>query len=80
MMTLHPEAVAKGQEELDRVVGRDRLPEISDQVNLSYIGAILKEVLRWQPALPLGNLFYDQRTEPNLIALPRSHPTSDVKR
>ena len=55
MMTLHPEVAVKGQEELDRVVGRDRLPEISDRENLPYIGAILKEVLRWQPALPLCN-------------------------
>ena len=58
MMTLHPEVAAKGQEELDRVIGSDRLPEMSDRENLPYIGAILKEVLRWQPALPLCNLFH----------------------
>ena len=54
-MTLHSEVAVKGQEELDRVVGRERLPEISDRENLPYIGAILKEVLRWQPAFPLCN-------------------------
>ena len=55
MMLLHPEVAAKGREELDRVVGRDRLPEISDRENLPYVEAILKEIVRWQPALPLGN-------------------------
>ena len=57
MMTLHPNVAAKGQEELDRVVGRDRLPDLSDRESLPYIEAILKEVLRWQPALPLGKRF-----------------------
>ena len=56
MMTIHPEVVARGQDELDRVVGRDRLPEFSDREKLPYIEAILKEVLRWEPSLPLSKL------------------------
>lgn len=45
-MILYPEAQRKAQEELDRVVGRDRLPEFSDEESLPYITAMMKEVLR----------------------------------
>ena len=53
-MALHPHVVRKAQEELDRVVGSERLPEISDQENLPYISALMKELLRWSCPLPLG--------------------------
>ena len=53
-MTIHPEAQHRAQEELDHVVGRERLPDFSDQESLPYINALLKEVLRWFPILPLG--------------------------
>lgn len=52
-MLLHPEVQHKAQEELDRVIGRDRLPEFSDENHLPYIRAIYSEVLRWQPFAPL---------------------------
>ena len=32
----------RAQEELDRVVGRDRLPEPEDEKNLPYVRAIIK--------------------------------------
>ncbi|KAF8178464.1 cytochrome P450 [Pholiota molesta] len=50
----HPEVQIKAQEELDRVVGHERLPEFSDRTKLPYINAIIKEVLRWNPVAPLG--------------------------
>ena len=53
-MLLYPEVQAKAQEELDRVVGPHRLPDFSDLPDLPYIHAVCKEVLRWQPAAPLG--------------------------
>ena len=53
-MTLHPAVQLKAQSELDRIVGRNRLPEFSDRPHLPYIEAILKEVLRWKPLVPLG--------------------------
>ena len=53
-MALNPDALKKAQEELDRVVGSDRLPDFSDQVDLPYISAIVKEVLRWGCPLPIG--------------------------
>lgn len=51
---LHPEAVQKAQEELDRVVGTDRLPCFSDAENLPYVNAFIKEVIRWRPIIPGG--------------------------
>lgn len=53
-MVLHPEAYKKAQEEIDRVVGKDRLPEFSDAESLPYISAVIKEVMRWNPVTPLG--------------------------
>ena len=55
--TLHPEVVRLAQEELDRVIGGDRLPEFSDKPQLPYISAIVKEVLRWGIPVPLGTVF-----------------------
>jgi len=45
-MVMYPHVLLKAHEELDRVVGRDRLPEFSDRPLLPYIDAILKETLR----------------------------------
>jgi len=53
-MALNPEVVEKAQEELDRVVGKDRLPEYSDREDLPYIDAVVKEVLRWNPPTPIA--------------------------
>ncbi|KAL4062902.1 cytochrome P450 [Scleroderma citrinum] len=53
-MVLHPHVQTKAQEEIDRVVGNDRLPEFTDRQNLPYIEAILLETLRWHPVVPLS--------------------------
>ncbi|KAJ3553127.1 hypothetical protein NM688_g3783 [Phlebia brevispora] len=53
-MLLHPDKQAKAQEELDRVVGRDRLPEFSDEPQLPYVTACVKESMRWQQVTPLA--------------------------
>ena len=55
---LHPESQKKAQEELDRVVGRDRLPDFGDLEYLPYIRAIVMEAFRWQPTLPLGQFIF----------------------
>ena len=44
----------KAQAEIDRVVGRDRLPTFNDRPHLPYIRAIVREILRWRPAGPMG--------------------------
>ena len=45
-MSLYPNVQRKAQEELDRVVGPDRLPEFSDYDDLVYIQAIILEAMR----------------------------------
>jgi cytochrome P450 len=53
-MVLHPEVQAKAQAEIDRVIGKDRLPDFDDRPALPYVDAILRETLRWFPVFPLG--------------------------
>jgi cytochrome P450 len=53
-MILNPKAMRKAQEELDRVVGKGELPDFSHKDDLPYIDALIKEVLRWSPPLPLA--------------------------
>ncbi|KAJ3522356.1 hypothetical protein NM688_g8885 [Phlebia brevispora] len=53
-MTLYPEAQRKAQEEIDRVVGTDRLPVFADRENLPYVEALVQEVFRWNPVVPIG--------------------------
>ena len=53
-MLLHPDVQKKAQQELDRVIGTDRLPELSDEKELPYITAIMKEIFRWAIILPMG--------------------------
>ncbi|KAI0351223.1 cytochrome P450 [Trametes cingulata] len=53
-MVRHPEICRKAQEEIDRVVGKGRLPDYSDRDSLPYLNAVLEEVYRWGPVLPLA--------------------------
>ncbi|KAJ3142552.1 hypothetical protein HK101_003295, partial [Irineochytrium annulatum] len=53
-MIEYPHVLKKAHEEIDRVVGPDRLPEFSDEPNLPYIRAIVKEILRRRPPTILG--------------------------
>jgi len=53
-MALYPDVQRKAQAELHTVVGSERLPTFDDMKNLPYVVAILKEILRWQPVLPLA--------------------------
>ncbi|KAI0387367.1 putative cytochrome P450 oxidoreductase OrdA-like protein [Hypomontagnella monticulosa] len=53
-MTLYPEVQKKAQEEIDRVIGPNRLPTMEDRGKLPYIEATVKEVLRWHPVAPMG--------------------------
>ncbi|KAL0571765.1 hypothetical protein V5O48_010194 [Marasmius crinis-equi] len=50
----HPHVVQKARDQLDKVVGSDRLPTYDDEPNLPYIVAIIKEVIRCRPATPIG--------------------------
>lgn len=53
-MTLFPGTFKLAQEEIDHVVGSERLPSFSDRPNLPYIDAIVKEVFRWENVVPAG--------------------------
>lgn len=46
MITLHPDAAKKAQEEIDEVIGSGRFPTFDDRSQLPYIDCILKEVHR----------------------------------
>ena len=52
-MMAYPETQARAQAELDAVVGRTRLPTLADYPHLPYIRAMVKELLRWRPIVPL---------------------------
>ncbi|XP_065856384.1 cytochrome P450 93A2-like [Euphorbia lathyris] len=49
----HPDVMEKARIEIDTVVGKARLVQESDVVNLPYMQAIVKEILRLHPTGPL---------------------------
>ena len=53
-MTLYPDVQRKAQAETDQIIGNSRLPNVSDEGELPYVQAVLKETLRWHPVGPLG--------------------------
>ncbi|OJJ54811.1 hypothetical protein ASPSYDRAFT_210517 [Aspergillus sydowii CBS 593.65] len=53
-MLLYPDVQRKAQEEIDRVVGPDRLPVMEDLDDLQYIRSCMKETLRWMPTTIMG--------------------------
>lgn len=46
-MVRHPEIMIQAQDEIQRVIGRDRMPNLQDRESLPFIDCILKECLRW---------------------------------
>ncbi|KAJ7305654.1 cytochrome P450 [Mycena albidolilacea] len=48
------ESQKKAHEEIDRVVGEDRMPTLEDLGQMPYIRAIISETHRWRPIAPLG--------------------------
>jgi hypothetical protein len=73
-MVLHPEVQAKAQAEIDSVLGGCRLPEMSDRESLPYVCCIVKEVLRWWPAFPLGEYhkYYTKFSALNMMLVRRT--------
>ena len=56
-MVLYPDVQAKAQRYIDAAIGEGRLPDYNDREALPYIEAIVNEVLRWKPVVPLGMSF-----------------------
>lgn len=53
-MMMYPDAQSKAQAEIDRVVGRDRLPTLDDRSMLPYTEALILELMRWAPPIPIS--------------------------
>jgi hypothetical protein len=60
-MTLFQDKQKRAQEEIDTVIGPNRLPEFSDRKSLPYVECLMQEVLRYafcfQPSL-VGRYYY----------------------
>ncbi len=52
---MFPETQKLAQEEVDRVVGFDRMPEMDDISKCPYVHACVKEAIRWMPTIILGS-------------------------
>jgi cytochrome P450 len=57
-MSINPSVYRKAQEEVDRVIGEDRLPTWEDEANLPYVRAIIKELMRMRPPNKFGIQHY----------------------
>lgn len=53
-MALFPAVQKKAQEEIDKIIGMQRLPSFDDQPALPYLEAIYRELMRWAPVFPLN--------------------------
>ena len=53
-MPHYPLIMKKIQEEIDSVMGSDRMPEYDDADSLPYVRATVNEALRWRPVAVLG--------------------------
>ncbi|KAJ7151669.1 cytochrome P450 [Mycena filopes] len=54
-MMLYPAVQLRVQEEVDAfILSEHRIPTLHDQAAFPYIACVLKEVLRWAPASPIG--------------------------
>lgn len=61
MMLHYPHIQEKVHKEIDRVIGRDRLPTIEDQSNMPYTNAVIHEVQRYGNILPMALLHMTYR-------------------
>ena len=53
-MAVRPEIQKRAQKEIDQLLGGERLPTLSDQDDLPYISAMVKEIYRWHVPLPIS--------------------------
>lgn len=53
LLVKYPSIQSKLQEQIDKVVGRDRLPSIEDRCNLAYLDAFIYETMRFTSFVPV---------------------------
>ena len=53
-MVKNPRIWKRAQAEIDAAIGTNRLPEYEDRPLLPYVDAIIRETLRWEPIVPVG--------------------------
>uniref|UniRef100_A0A4W5PLP8 Cytochrome P450, family 1, subfamily C, polypeptide 2 n=1 Tax=Hucho hucho TaxID=62062 RepID=A0A4W5PLP8_9TELE len=53
LLVKYPNIQTKLQEQIDKVVGRDRLPCIEDKASLAYLDAVIYETMRYTSFVPL---------------------------
>ncbi|KAM6216496.1 uncharacterized protein ACDL77_010072 [Rhynchocyon petersi] len=54
LMLLHPDVQRRVQEEIEKVIGQGRPPEMADQAHMPYTTAVIHEVQRFGDLVPLG--------------------------
>ncbi|KAE9386599.1 hypothetical protein BT96DRAFT_748044, partial [Gymnopus androsaceus JB14] len=53
-MLMNPEVQPKAHRKLKKVLGPGDLPSFSNEPTLPYITAVVREVMRYNPVVPLG--------------------------
>lgn len=53
-MAMFPEVQRKAKQEIDAVVGAERLVTYDDWSSLPFVEALRREVMRWKPVAPLA--------------------------
>lgn len=83
-LMLHPEVQKQAQADIDRIAP-NRLPSLDDYDSLPYIRAILKELLRWAPVVPLGEscqILGGDHSDPDMVYrfIPSGHGRRYLRR
>nr|QSD59122.1 CYP3681A1 [Diaphanosoma celebensis]QST15080.1 CYP370C11 protein [Diaphanosoma celebensis] len=62
LLAYHPEVQRRMQEEIDRVIGAERLPTLNDREQMPYTDAVIHEVQRFGDIAPMG-VFHTNRND-----------------
>lgn len=54
LLTKHQDVQKKLREEVDAVIGRDRLPTLKDRDSMHYVKALMQEAHRFVSVAPMG--------------------------